>query len=130
MNDWWRRIRTAIGMGLIWAAAWACAGIVPARVAGLDSDLPFAYLFGPFGFVAGILFCAILGVIERRGLDPLSLLRVAGLRAVIGLVLSVIFPVLRGDWQEFSVFGPTLALASAVAAAASKRLLSPRPAIR
>jgi len=118
MKNWGRRIRAAIGMGLIWGAAWAGAGGLVARV--LDSDLPFPFLFAPFGFVAGILFSGILVAIEgRRSFDRMSLWRFAGWGASIGLLLSVIFPALRGDWGELLVFGPSLAIASAAGAAGS-----------
>ena len=128
MKKWWRRIRAAIGMGLTWGAAWFGAGILLARVPGLDSDLPFALLFAPLGFVTGIIFSAILVVIEgRRGLDRMSLSRFGGWGAVSGLLLSGIFVVaaaLRGasGWGEFLVFGPPLVMASAVCAAGSLAL--------
>jgi len=125
MKKWWRRIRGAIGMGLTWAAAWFVAGVLLARVPGFYSDLPFALLFAPLGFLTGVIFSGILAGIEgRRGFDRMSLSRVAGWGAVSGLLLSGIFVVgaaLRGGnvWQEFLVFGPALATASAVCAAGS-----------
>ncbi|HSU16626.1 hypothetical protein [Longimicrobium sp.] len=128
MKRWWRRIRAAIGMGLAWAAAGFAAGILLARVPGFYSDLPFALLFAPLGFVSGILFSGILVVIGgRRGFDRMSIPRFAGLGAVSGLLLSGIFvagAALRGDavWREFLVFGPALATASAVCAAGSLAL--------
>ena len=125
MKKWGRRIRGAIGMGLAWAAAGVGAGTLLARVPGFSSDLPFALLFAPLGFFVGIIFSAILVVIEgRRGFDRMSLSRFAGWGAVSGLLLSGIFVVgaaLRGGalWGEFLVFGPPLAVASAVCAAGS-----------
>ena len=92
---------------------------------GLYSDLPFALLFAPLGFVTGILFSGILVAIDgRRGFERLSLSRVASWGAASGLLLSGIFVVgaaLRGAsaWGEFLVFGPPLAVASAVCAAGS-----------
>ena len=128
MKKWGRRIRAAIGMGLTWGAAWFGAGTLLARVPGFYSDLPFALLFAPLGFVTGIIFSGILVVIEsRRGFDRMSLSRFAGWGAVSGLLLSGIFVVgaaLRGDslWGECLVFGPALAIASAVSAAGSLAL--------
>jgi hypothetical protein len=125
MKTWGRRIRAAIGMGLTWGAAWFGAGILLARVPGLYSDLPFAFLFAPLGFVTGIMFSGILVVIEdRRRFDRMSLSRFAGWGVVSGLLLSGIFVVaagLRGEslWGEFLVFGPSLTVASAVCAAGS-----------
>jgi hypothetical protein len=125
MKTWGRRIRAAIGMGLTWGAAWFGAGILLARVPGFYSDLPFALLFAPLGFVTGIIFSGILVVVERRRrFDRVSLSRFAGWGAASGLLLSGIFvvaAVLRGAslWGEFLVFGPPLAMASAVCAAGS-----------
>ena len=125
MKKWWQRIRAAIGMGLTWGATWFGAGILLARVPGLDSDLPFALLFAPLGFVSGIIFSGVLVAIEgRRRFDRMSLSRFAGWGAVSGLLLSGIFVVgaaLRGGavWGEFLLFGPALATASAVCAAGS-----------
>lgn len=125
MGKWGRRIRAAIGMGLTWGAAWFGAGILLARVPGLDSDLPFALLFAPLGFVTGILFSGILAGIEgRRGFERMSLARFAAWGAASGLLLSGIFvagAALRGGaaWGEFLVFGPPLAMAGAACAAGS-----------
>ena len=115
-----KRIRAAITTGIIWAAAWGCAGGLVARVPGYDSDLPFAFLLAPFGFVTGLVFSGILMAIEGPpGVDRMSPSRFAGCGALIGLVLSAIFPYLRGNWREMLVFGPVLAVASAIAAAGS-----------
>ena len=125
MNKSWRRIRAAIGMGLTWGAAWSGAGALLARVPGFYSDLPFALLFAPLGFVTGVIFSGILVSIEgRRSFDQMSLPRFAGWGAASGLLLSGIFVVgaaLRGAslWGEFLVFGPPLTIASAVCAAGS-----------
>jgi hypothetical protein len=66
-------------------------------------------------------------VINRRGLDRMSLSRFAGWGAASGLLLTGIFVVgaaLRGAslWGEFLVFGPALAMAGAVCAAGSLAL--------
>jgi hypothetical protein len=125
MKKWVRRIRAAIGMGLTWGAAWFGAGVLLARVPGFSSDLPFALLFAPLGFVTGIIFSGILVAVgHRRRFDRVSLSRFAGWGATSGLLLSGIFVVaaaLRGQsaWGEFLVFGPPLAMASAACAAGS-----------
>jgi len=128
MKTWGRRIRAAIGMGLTWAAAWFGAGILLARVPGFYSDVPFALLFAPLGFITGIIFSGILvGIEGRRGFDRTALSRFAGWGAASGLLLSGIFVVgaaLRGAdvWGEFLLFGPPLAMASAACAAGSLAL--------
>lgn len=128
MKNWGRRIRGAIGMGLTWGVVGFGAGILLARVSSFDVDLPFALLFAPLGFFAGIIFSGILVVVEGgRGFDRMSLSRFAGWGALGGLLLSGIFVVgaaLRGDasWREFLLFGPALAMASAVCAAGSLAL--------
>jgi len=122
MKKWGRRILAAVGMGLTWGAAWFAAGIVVARVPGFYSDLPFALLFAPFGFVTGILFSGILAAIEgRRRLDRMSLSHFAAWGAVSGLLLAVFFAALRGKTlgKELLVFGLPLAIAGAVCAAGS-----------
>jgi hypothetical protein len=92
MKQWGRRFRAAIGMGLTWAAAWFVAGVLLARVPGFSSDLPFALLFAPLGFVSGVIFSGILvGIEGRRGFDRTSISRFAGWGAASGLVLSGIF---------------------------------------
>ena len=125
MKTWTRRIRAAIGMGLTWAAAWFAAGMVLARVPGFSSDVPFALLFAPLGFVTGVIFAAIIAGIEgRRGLDRTSLPRFAVWGAASGLLLSGMFVVaaaFRGGpvRREFLTFGPPLAIAGAICAAGS-----------
>jgi hypothetical protein len=122
---WRRRIRAAITMGLTWGAAWFGAGLVLARVPGFYSDLPFALLFAPLGFVTGVVFSGLLVVIEgRRSSERVSLSRFAGWGAISGLLLSgilIVAAALRREssWGEFLVFGPPLAMASAVCAAGS-----------
>lgn len=125
MKKWGQRFRGAIGMGLTWAAAWFGAGILLARVPGFYSDLPFALLFAPLGFLTGIIFSGILVAIEgRRGFDRMSLSRFAGWGAASGLLLSGIFAVgaaIGGETLggEVLVMGTVLAMASAVCAAGS-----------
>lgn len=125
MKRWGRRIRAAIGMGLIWGAAGVAAGAVLARVPGFDSDLPFALLFAPLGFVSGVIFSGLLVALEgRRGFERTSLARVALWGAASGLLLSGVIAAgaaLRSEnwWGELLLFGPPLAAAGAVCAAGS-----------
>ena len=121
MKRWLRRIRGAVGIGLTWAAAWFGAGMI--MLLGLllvtgstGADVPYPLGFGAFGFVAGVTFSGVLGLVEgrRRGspvrggerdsgvgathstvlwtsFDQMSLPRFAGWGAAGGFLLSAIF---------------------------------------
>ncbi|NJD17848.1 MAG: hypothetical protein FIA95_00970, partial [Gemmatimonadetes bacterium] len=93
MNTWLRRLRGAIGMGLAWAAVWLSAGIALLFVVGFGAaDVPFPLGFGFLGFLAGVTFSGVLGVVERRRrFEEMSLPRFAAWGAVGGLLLSGIF---------------------------------------
>lgn len=123
MKQWRQRIRSAFGKGLIWAAAWFGSGILLARVSSIYVDLPYALLFAPFGFVAGIIFSGALVVLEsHRRSEHMSLSNFAGWGAVSGLLLSGIFLVAEALGAEtlegeVLVLGPVLALTGSVCAA-------------
>jgi hypothetical protein len=134
MEKWVRRIRGAIGMGLTWAAAWFGAGMI--MLLGLllvtgstGADVPYPLGFGAFGFVAGVTFSGILGLVEgRRRFDQMSLPRFAGWGAAGGFLLSAIF-VLVVTFAEDPAFlsnlvvlGPIFAAAGAGSAAGSLAL--------
>jgi hypothetical protein len=121
MRKWQRRIRGAIGMGFTWAAAWSAAGLVPRWVFGFNADAPFPLVFGVFGFVAGVIFSALLALTEgRRTFDQMSLPRFAVWGAVGGLLLSALFALAASlGWGEVLAVAPTFALACAVCASGS-----------
>ncbi len=124
MKEWLRRIRGAIGMGLTWAIAWFGAGVILLLVVGFGAaDVPFPIGFGVFGFLAGVTFSGVLGIVEgRRKFDQMSLPRFAGWGAVGGLLLSGIFAWAAGLGGEFLVLGPVFALSGAGSAAGSLAL--------
>jgi len=124
MKKWLRRIRGAIGMGLTWAIAWFGAGIILLLVVGFGAaDVPFPILFGVFGFLAGVTFSGVLGIVEgRRRFDQMSLPRFAGWGAVGGLLLSGILAWAAGLGGEYLVLGPVFALSGAACAAGSLAL--------
>ena len=121
MRKWLRRTRGAIGMGCIWAAAWAAVGFVPRWLLGITSDLPFPFLFGALGFIAGITVSGLLVLTEgRRRFDQMSLPRFATWGATGGLLLSALF--VKGtslSGSQVLDISATLTLASAVCAAGS-----------
>lgn len=133
MKTWWRRIRGALGMGLTWAVAWGGAGTIVVLgfllVTGSRPDAPFPLMFSAFGFVAGVIFSGVLGLVEsRRRFDQMSLPRFAAWGAAAGFSLSTIFVVavsLAGDrsflWN-LVVVGPVFAVAAAGSAAGSLAL--------
>lgn len=121
MRSWMRRIRGAIGMGLVWGAAWSAAGTVPRWVFGFNADAPFPLIFGVLGFVAGVTFAALLLLTERRrSFEQMSLPRFAAWGAVGGVLLAAIFTraASLGAGDALAI-APTFAIASAVCAAGS-----------
>jgi hypothetical protein len=133
MKKWLRRIRGAIGMGLTWAAAWGGAGTIVSLGfllrTGSRPDAPFPFMLAAAGFVAGLLFSAVLGLVEgRRRFDQMSLRRFAAWGAAGGFLLAAAFVLavsLTGDpgflWN-LVVVGPAFAVAAAGSAAASLAL--------
>ena len=123
MRKWLRRIRGAIGMGLTWAIAWFGAGMILLLVVGFGADVPFPLFFALLGFLAGVTFSGVLGIVEgRRRFDQMSLPRFAGWGAIGGLLLSGIFSWAAGLAGEFLVLGPVFALAGAGSAAGTLAL--------
>lgn len=124
MKKWLRRIRGAVGIGLTWAAAWFGAGLILLLVVGVGAaDVPFPLFFGLLGFLAGVTFSGVLGLLEgRRRFDQMSLPRFAGWGGVGGFLLAGIFVVAAGLAGELLVLGPVFALSSAACAAGSLAL--------
>ncbi|MFH1766217.1 MAG: hypothetical protein ABIF09_18695 [Gemmatimonadota bacterium] len=130
MKRWLRRIRGAIGMGLTWALAWFGAGLVLLLIVGFGAaDVPFPLGFGLLGFLAGVTFSGVLGIVgRRRRFDQMSVPLFAGWGAVGGLLMSMIFvfAVALADGPTFIenlVFlGPLFAVAGSGCAAGSLAL--------
>jgi hypothetical protein len=133
VTQWLRRVRGAIGIGLAWAAAWGGAGTIMVLgivlVTGSRPDPPFPLMLGTFGFVAGVVFSGVLGLVEgRRRFDQMSLPRFAAWGTAVGFLLSATFVLavaLAGDtaflWN-LVVLGPIFAVAAAGSAAGSLAL--------
>ena len=125
MRSWLRRIRGAIGMGLTWAIAWFLAGMMLLVVVGFGAaDVPFPLGFGLLGFLAGVTFSGVLGIVERRRrFDQMSLPRFAVWGGVGGLLFSGIFVAAAGlGVGTLSVLAPVFVLAGAGCAAGSLAL--------
>lgn len=124
MKNWVRRIRGAIGVGLTWAAAWFGAGMLLLFVVGFGAaDVPFPLFFGLLGFLAGVTFSGILGIVgRRRRFDQMSLPRFAGWGAFGGLLLAAVVRWAAGPDGEILVLGPVFAAAGAISAAGTLAL--------
>ena len=123
MRKWLRRIRGAIGMGLIWAMTWFGAGLILLLVVGVGAaDVPFPLFFGLLGFLAGVTFAGILGIAERRRtFDQMSLPRFAAWGGVGGFLLSVVLALPLGGYA-FPILGAIFALSGAGCAAGTLAL--------
>ncbi len=101
MKKWLKRIRGALGMGLIWAVAWGGVGMIflsgllvfgtaPVGV-GLATAIANSALLALAGLIGGAAFSVVLGTAEgRRRFAEMSLPRVAAWGAVGGLLLSML----------------------------------------
>jgi hypothetical protein len=120
MQQWLRRIRGAIGIGLTWAVAWFGAGMIMLLVVGFGAaDVPFPLFFGLLGFLVGVSFSGILVLFEgRRRFDQMSLPRFALWGGIGGLLLSGGLVVAAPLGAEaLVVLGPVFALSGAGSAA-------------
>ena len=110
-----RRIRGAVGMGLIWAGAWFSAGLALLLVVGPDAaDVPFPLGFGALGFLAGVTFSGVLVLFEgRRRFEQMSLPRFAAWGALGGALFAVPFAAAAGLGGEVVVLGGVFAIAGA-----------------
>jgi hypothetical protein len=129
MKGWWRRIRGALGLGVVWAGGGAFIGGLIELVSNLFPDLPLRFidmwipLLAVPGFVGGVCFSVVLGIAaRRRRFDELSLPLVAGIGAVGGLLLGGLMvaggvsPLILAPATLLSVVGASLSLTIARAA--------------
>lgn len=98
MNRLWRRVRGALGLGVLWGIGGGFVGgmielvmnILPGSDLFLGVDMWPAALAIP-GFLAGVLFSVALWAVEgRRSFDALRLPRIGALGAVGGALLGVV----------------------------------------
>jgi len=94
VKEWPRRILGAVGLGLIWAAAWAAVGALTGIVdpSGSIDELWLGPEIGLYpGFLGGVMFSAMLGIAAgRRRLDALSLSEVVAYGGMAGLLVGVL----------------------------------------
>ena len=118
MKNLLRRVRAAIGVGVVWGLAWLGAGLVLLLIVGFGAaDVPFPLFFGFLGFLAGAMFSGILGILgRRRRFGEMSLPRFAGWGAIGGLLLSAIVNLVAGPGGDMLVVAPVFAAAGAISA--------------
>ncbi|HEX2208133.1 MAG TPA: hypothetical protein VHG93_10665 [Longimicrobium sp.] len=126
-----RRIRGAIGMGLTWAVVWAPVAVLIGMFVDPDGSMDEMWpAIGAYpGFLGGVVFSVVLAIAaRRRGLDELSLSRVAAWGAAAGLLVGVL-PFTIGEptterplWLLAGVVIGSITLLSAVSAAGSLAL--------
>lgn len=125
MRKWLRKLRGAVGLGLTWGFAWFAAGMALLLVVGPDAaDVPFPLGFGLLGFLAGMTFSGILGLVAgRRRFDELSLPGFAAWGGAGGVLFAGLFTaVARLGLDIFVVLGPVFGAAGALCAAGTLAL--------
>jgi O-antigen/teichoic acid export membrane protein len=129
MHTVMRRVRGALGMGLVWAIG---AGMIGGLIELLDNlGVTWAWIsvedIWPMtlaipGFLCGISFSILLGVLARhRRVEELSVPRIAGMGALGGALLAaVVFLIVGGGSTAIlGVVAGVLGLFSATAATAT-----------
>lgn len=99
MKKWLRRIRAALLMGLTWAVVWSPLGLLLGMIVDPSGSMDEPWLVvGIYpGFLGGVVFATVLGIVgRRRRFEELSLPRVAAWGAVAGLVVGAL-PFVLGD---------------------------------
>ena len=130
MSRWLKRVRAAVIMGLAWAVVWAPVGVLIGIVVDPDGSMDEMWVAaGAYpGFLGGVLFAAVLGIVAaHRRLDALSLRRFAAWGAGAGLLVGALpFALGTGSgaspaWLPAAIIS-TITVLSAVSAAGSLAL--------
>ena len=131
MKKWLRRVRGAVGMGLIWALVWAPVAVLIGLFVDPDGSMDEMWpAIGAYpGFLGGVVFSTLLAIAaRRRRLEELSISRVAAWGAAAGLLVGAL-PFTIGDptterplWLLAGVVIGSITLLSAVSAAGSLAL--------
>ena len=94
MQQWGRRVRGALVMGLVWALVWApVAVLLGVLVIDPDNSMDEMWVMvGAIpGFLGGVVFSIVLGIAaRRRRFDELSVPRFAAWGALAGLLVGTV----------------------------------------
>jgi hypothetical protein len=88
-----RAIRGALLMGVTWAVVWAPVAVLLGMMVDPDGSMDEMWvMIGALpGFIAGVVFAALLGIAERRrGVDDVSPARAGGWGALAGVLVGVL----------------------------------------
>jgi O-antigen/teichoic acid export membrane protein len=129
MHTVMRRVRGALGMGLVWAIG---AGMIGGLIELLDNlGVGWGWIGGVDmwpqtlaipGFLCGVSFSILLGIIARhRRIEQLSVPGVAGLGAIGGALIAALIFLLEGGGSTLvlAYVAGVLALFSATSATAT-----------
>lgn len=135
MKDWLRRLRGALGLGVVWAGGGAFIGGMIELVSNLFPGLPLHFvdmwiqLLAIPGFLGGVLFSVVLGIAGRhRRFDELSLPGTAAWGAMGGLLLGGVLvalgvsPLILVPATALSALGAALSLSLARMAEGEDRI--------
>jgi hypothetical protein len=125
MPTWLKRVRSAVLLGLTWAAVWVPVALLTSMIVDPDGsmDEPWILVGAYPGFLSAVVFSIVIWIAERRRrFDELSLTRVGALGAVAGLLVGLV-PFVAGansttlpTWLlMFAVTGPITLLSAASA---------------
>jgi hypothetical protein len=101
MALWIRRARGALFIGVTWAVAWGLAGLCMGVASVLTPWLPWDRFFAVFdaplpalavpGFIAGVLFSALIGVVSQRTrVEELAMRRFMACGALGGALVTCV----------------------------------------
>jgi hypothetical protein len=112
MSTWLKRVRGAALLGLGWAVAWApIAVVLGTQIVDPDNSMDEMWVaIGAYpGFLCGVVFCALLGLMQGRGrLEEVTLPRALTLGALSGIAVGML-PFLIGTYNpEFALTHPMI----------------------